>query len=141
MKRLTALLAAIAVIAMSACTTNPATGKLAPIDLTQTKFSQATHADLMAAAKYATDHGLPAIAAVYAAQDQLGTAILQQINACNAAIAANMPQVVAPPSGAGPILAFEVAREAVGQISGIPASVKLACEPITLPSLPILPKL
>lgn len=135
------LIAMLCIVVLPACTTNPTTGKLTPIDLTQTQFSQATHTDLLAAAKYATDHGLPAIAAVYTAQDQLGTAILQQINACNVAIAANMPQVVAPPSGAGPILAFEVAREAVGQISGIPASVKLACEPITLPSLPVLPKL
>ena len=135
------LIAALSVLLLAACTTNPTTGKLTPIDLTQTSFNKNTQADLAAAAAYAAAHGLPDVAAVYTAQAQLGTAILEQINACNAAIAANLPSVAPLPAGAGPILAFEIAREAVAQIQGVPAIVKQHCEPISLPSLPVLPKL
>lgn len=133
------------ILLISACASVPAgapPGTAAtPTDASQTKLAIATHADLLAAAAYATAHGLPAIAAVYASQDANLTAVEGQITACNAAILANMPQLASPPAGAGPILVFEIAREAVGNFAGVAPAVKLACEPITIPPLPVLPRI
>ena len=99
----------------------------------------ATHNDLLAAAAYATAHGYTAVAGVYTAQDTLLTATENQISACGNAIAQSLPTPPSVPAGAGPILKFEIAREAVGGISAMPATVQVNCEPIVLPQLPSFP--
>ena len=95
------------------------------------------HADAQAAAAYATANGYPARAAMWVAIDT-------QITACEAAIAAAAPKP--PTTGtapAGPHLAldFEVGAEAIGNFSGIPASVKVNCAPLPLIIFPVIPKL
>ena len=133
MKRITTLLAvACLAVFLSAC---------ASINIAQTGLAKATQADLAAAAAYAQANGFPAVAAVYTAQAAQLTAINGQIQACLDAIAASKPKLPTASGNVGPILAFEMARETVGTFSGVPASVKLNCEPIPLIALPTLPKI
>lgn len=105
-----------------------------------TSLKTLTHADLQAAAKYATDHAYPARAAMWQALEAQLTAAENQVAACRAAIDAAMPK----PSKSGEVVGMftlvEIAAEAVGQ--GVPASVKINCEPIVIPTglLPV-PKL
>jgi len=133
MKRITTLLAvACLAVFLSAC---------ASINIAQTGLAKATQADLAAAAAYAQANGYPAVAAVYSAQAAQLTAINGQIQACLDAIAASKPKLPTASGNVGPILAFEMARETVGTFSGVPASVKLNCEPIPLIALPTLPKI
>ena len=96
-------------------------------NIDQSKIAQVTHADLQSAAKYATDHGFPARAAVW-------TAIDVQLKACNDAITANEQTA---PQAHGFATAFEVAAESVG--TGIPSAVKLNCAPLPLIVFPKLP--
>ena len=133
MKRITTLLAvACLAVFLSAC---------ASINIAQTGLAKATQADLAAAAAYAQANGYPAVAAVYSAQAAQLTAINGQIQACLDAIAASKPKLPTASGNVGPILAFEMARETVGTFSGVPASVKLNCEPSPLIALPTLPKI
>lgn len=107
--------------------------------LSDTPLSVATHADLQAAAKYASDHGYPARAAVWLAHDAHLSAVEAQINACADAISAALPK----PSSAQPLspfLAVEMAAETVGSIA-VPASVKINCAPFPIIGLPVLPRL
>jgi len=125
----------------STITKDAATGAVT-VNVANAPLSVAAHSDLLAAAKYATDHGYPAVGAVYLSQDANLTAVEGQISACLQAIEDNKPKL--PSAGStpvGPILAFEMAREAVGTFSGIPARVRVLCEPLPIPSLPLLPKL
>lgn len=146
MKRIILIAAsALAFASLGGCagaiTKDPTTGAVT-VDLTKGELAVATHADLQAAAKYAADHGFPARAAVRQAMDTLLTAIETQGSACANAIAAAIPKP--PAAGAGPltpILAAEMAEEALGNFSGIPAQVKILCAPIPIPALPGLPKL
>jgi hypothetical protein len=98
-----------------------------------------THADLQAAAAYATAHGYPARAAMWTAIEAQLTAAENQVAACKAAIDAALPKA---PAGdiVGLATLTEVGAEAVAQ--GIPAAVKANCEPIVIPAnlLPV-PKL
>ena len=96
-------------------------------NIDQSKIAQVTHADLQSAAKYATDHGFPARAAVW-------TAIDEQLKACNDAITANEQTA---PQAQGLATAFEVAAENIG--TGIPTAVKLNCAPLPLIVFPKLP--
>lgn len=94
------------------------------------KLMTFAHEDLLNAAKYATDNGYPARAAVYMALDAQRTAVANQIIACKSAIAAALPS--SPPSGTvGAFTLYEIAAERVGQ--GIPASVRINCGAIVLP--------
>ena len=120
---------------MAGCATAP------KIDFTATKLATATHSDLLAASARATANGYPSRAAFWTAVDGLLTAQEAQANACEAAIAAAMPKASGVPSVAGPADALEAAAEAVGSFSGIPASVKIVCEPLPIPALPALPLL
>lgn len=129
------LIGAIACAMLSACAT---TGQ--PVDISTTKLSVATHADLQAAAAYANAHGYAPVAAVYLADEGRLTAVEAQISACANAIAAALPAPPAQSGTVGPITAFEMAREAVGSLTGIPASVKIICEPLPIPLMPLLPK-
>lgn len=113
----------------------------ASINVAQTPLAKATQADLAAAAAYAQANGYPAVAAVYNAQAAQLTAINGQIQACLDAIAASKPKLPTANGNVGPILAFEMARETVGTFSGVPAQVRLNCEPIPLIALPALPKI
>lgn len=100
------------------------------VDLSATPLAKFTHADLQQAASYATGNGYPARAAVYLAIDA-------QLTACEKAISTLKPTI--PTGTVGAFTAFEIAAENVGK--GVPATVKLNCEPVTLPSGFILPKL
>jgi hypothetical protein len=130
-----------AILAFGGCATNPTTGQvtLKTVDFTATKLATASHADLQAAAKRATTNGYPSRAAFWTAVDGLLTAQEAQANACEAAIAAALPKTSASPAFAGPADALEAGAEAVGSFSGIPASVRITCEPLPIPSLPALP--
>jgi hypothetical protein len=98
-----------------------------------------THADLQNAAKYATDRGYLARAAMWQAIEQILTAAENQVAACKAAIQANLPKPVDGTIGLA--MLTEMGAEAVAQ--GVPAQVKANCEPIVIPSgllpLPRLP--
>ena len=120
---------------MAGCSTVP------KIDFTATKLATATHADLRAASARATVNGYPSRAAFWNAVDGLLSAQEQQANACEAAIAASLPKSPASVTFAGPADALEAGAEAVGSFSGIPASVKIVCEPLPIPALPALPLL
>lgn len=102
-------------------------------------LKQFTHADLLAAAKYAEDHGFPARAGMWKAIEYQLTAAENQVAACKAAIAASVPSRQLDGT-VGLATLIEMGAEAVA--TGIPASVKANCEPIVLPAglLP-LPKL
>ena len=102
-----------------------------------TKLSQFTHADLQNAAAIATANGYPARAAVWTSNDQLLTAWEKQIDACNQALLAAKPK--SPSGTVGLATATELAAEGIG--TGIPASVKLNCEPLPLPGVPVFPKI
>jgi len=110
-------------------------GCATPVENTQ--LSQFTHADLQNAAAIATANGFPARAAVWTANEQLLTMWERQIDACNQAILAMKP--TSPAGTVGLATATELAAEAVG--SGIPPAVKLNCEPLPIPAIPIFPKL
>ena len=120
---------------LSACAT---TGTF---DITKTKLSVATHAGNKAAAAYATANGHPERAAWWNAIDGLLSANEQQANACAAAIAAALPKAPTLPTDMAPELALEMAAEAVGNFTGIPASVRITCEALPIPIMPVLPKL
>lgn len=113
----------------------------ATFDATKTHLAVATHADLQAAAKYASDHGYPARAAVWMAEDSRLSAVEAQINACAKAIAESMPK--GQPNGAAlptPFLAVEIAAEAVGTYSGVPPAVQINCAAFPIVVLPPMPK-
>jgi pectin methylesterase-like acyl-CoA thioesterase len=132
------MIALIFALLLTACATPPTPTK--PLDATKTELAVVTHADLQAAAAYATAHGYPARAAVWTAEDARLTAIEVQISACANAIQAALPP--APTAGApvGVFTAVEMGAEAVGQYSGVPASVKINCAPFPIVTLPALPK-
>lgn len=111
----------------------PFAGCATAVDLTQTELAVATHSDLLAAASYAETNGYAARAAVWRALDA-------QLTACEKAITAAIPARPALPDGAGPIAMLEVAAEAAGNVSGVPASVKIACEPLPIIRFPVLVK-
>jgi hypothetical protein len=114
----------IAFIILSAC---------ASVNIDQTPLAVATHADLQGAAAYAQANGYPDRAAVWLAIDA-------QLKACNDAITAAEPKgTQATPKG--PAMAFEMAAEAVGQVSGIPSAVKIHCAALPLITFPVIPKL
>lgn len=102
----------------------------AKIDLSTLPLAQFAHADLQSAAAYAMANGHPERSAVWLAIDG-------QVTACQKALSTLQPTL--PTGTVGAFTAFEMAAEAVG--TGIPAGVKLACEPVTLPSVFSLPKL
>jgi hypothetical protein len=135
------LIAILALLVMAGCATNPTTGAptIKTVDFTATKLATATHSDLQAAATRATANGYPSRAAFWLAADTLLTAQEGQANACEAAIAAALPKTTGAVSFAGPADALEATAETVGAFSGIPANVKIVCEPLPIPSLPALP--
>jgi hypothetical protein len=104
----------------------------ASLNISTTPLAVATHNDLQAAAAYATAHGYPARAAVRLAIDA-------QLTACELAISAALPQAPAAAGPVGPITLAEMAEEALGNISGIPASVKINCAPVPIVVFPKLP--
>lgn len=132
-------LAALVTVALlvSACALN----NLKPVDVSQSKLAVATHNDLLAAAQYATDHGYPARAAVWLAEDAKLSAIESQISTCANAIEAALPKAPSLSTPLTPFLGIEMAAEAAGSVTGIPASVKINCEPFPIITLPVFPKL
>jgi hypothetical protein len=116
-------LAFLLALALSACASM---GNVA-----QSKVATVTHNDLVAAAAYATANKYPARAAVYQAIDA-------QLLACENAITAAEVAAPAVPANAGAFTAFEMAAEAAGNVSGIPASVKINCAPLPLITFPTL---
>lgn len=133
-------LAVLAFALLTACATaqTPPTAGTASASTAQT-LEQVTHADLQAAAARATKNGYPARAAVWTALDGLLAAQEAQAKACLAAIKAALPQPGSAPQVAGVFDGIEAAAEAVGNFQGIPANVKLLCEPLPIPKLPPLP--
>lgn len=108
------------------------------IDLTQGKVEKATHAGFVAAAKYATDNGFPERAQVRLAQDALLTAAEAQASACANAVLLEIPKPPADVDGAiDPILAAEMAEEAVASFSGFSKRVKALCAAIPVPTMPV----
>ena len=143
------LLLAVLALALAGCagvevkTTDPATGATTTtIDFTKAQLAVDIHNGEVAAAKYATDHGLPERAAVRTAIDSLLTAWEQQKSACANAIK-SMLDSVKPPAvkDENPILVAEIAEEAVGSFSGVPAKVKMLCAAVPIPTLPVFPKI
>lgn len=138
MKRTIVLLT---VLALTGCASAPKATEAQPSAAAPApSLKTFTHADLQAAAKYATDHGYPARAAMWSAIEAQLTAAENQVTACRAAIEASLPK----PSIDGIVgvaMLTEIGAEAVAQ--GIPASVKANCEPIVMPigllPLPRLP--
>ena len=102
-------------------------------------LQQVTHTDLLAAAARATKANYPARAQMWMAIDTLLTAQETQAAACLAAIKAALPTPGSLPQVAGAFDGIEAAAEAVGNFQGIPAVVKLNCEPLPIPTLPALP--
>lgn len=141
MKLLISILLAGIFLAGCASTPPAATSNTAaPAPAPTTSLKTLTHADLQAASKYAIDHGFPARAAMWQAIEAQLTAAENQIAACKAAIEAALPK---PSASGGPVGVFtlvEIGAEAVGQ--GVPANVRINCEPIVIPTglLPV-PKL
>ena len=130
------IIALLALLALAACSTT----QLKPIDFTQTKLATVTHNDLQAAAKRAAANGYQPRADFWLAVDTLLTAQEKQATACAAAIEAALPKAPATgPQFAGAADALEAAAETVGNFSGIPANVKILCEPLPIPALPLLP--
>ncbi len=124
-------------------TTDPTTGvTTTTIDLTQGTLEVATHDDILAAAKYASDHGYPERAAVRLAIDQILTAVEKQVSACANGVkgALDAAKPAADAKG-GPITRAEMIEEAIGNFSGIPARIKILCAPIPIPKLPLPLKL
>lgn len=139
------LVVAAAALTLSACsgtvTTQP--DGTTKVDLTVGKIETATHNDLVAAAKYAQDHGYPERAAVWLAHDAHLTAVEVQISACANAITADLAarHPTAGGGGLSPFLAVEMAAEAVGNFTGPSAKTKILCAPFPLVRLPVLPHL
>ena len=136
------ILAILFCLFLAACASTPAqtpaTPTAAPAPPAPT-LKTITHADLQAAAAYATAHGFPARAAMWQAIEAQLTAAENQVAACKAAIEAALPA----PTGIAPAGVFtlvEMGAETVGQ--GFPASVTINCAPIPIPvNLLPLPKL
>lgn len=132
----------VAVFLLSACataptaSTNPVADPAVPAART---LQEVTHTDLQAAAARATKNGYPARAQVWMALDTLLIAQENQIKACTDAIKNALPQPGGIPQVAGIFDGIEAAAEAVGNFQGIPAIVKLNCEPLPIPKLPGLP--
>jgi len=116
------LLSAIVLLFLTAC---------ASVNVSQTKLAVVTHTDLQAAAAYANGNGYPARAAVY-------TAIDTQLTACENAITAAEPKFTAAPTVPGAFTAFEIAAEAAGNVTGIPATVKINCAALPIVTFPTL---
>ncbi len=142
------MIPALAILLLaSGCAINPSTGL---IDVSQTQLATVTHADLKGAAKVASDSAAattdPALKAALLArsnwwtqQEAMLTAREGQVSACLNAIAASKPKLSGGQS-AGIFTSIEVAAEAVGNFSGMTAAVKLACEPLPIPTLPAIIK-
>ena len=135
MKRLLALLA---LSMLTACATAQAPSSTSA-PAAKPDLAAVTHADLTAAAARAMKNGYPARAQMWTAIDTLLTAQESQAKACLAAIKAALPQPGSAPQVAGAFDGIEAAAEAVGNFQGIPASVKITCEPLPIPTLPSLP--
>jgi hypothetical protein len=100
------------------------TGCASQIDVAQRPLAVATHNDLAAASAYAAAHGYPARGAVWNAIDV-------QLSACEDAITAAESMIRAPvPAPPGIFTAFEIGAEAVGEMRGLPAAVKINCAPL-----------
>ena len=123
------------------------------IDITKSEGAVATHNDLLGAANVATaaaaattDKALKAALTARAnwwiQQDAMLTARENQVSACLNAIAAMKPNLPAASTSTAPhvFTDVEIAAEAVGNFSGITPAVKLACAPLPIPPLPVLPK-
>lgn len=140
------ILAILAIAMLSACAgqivVDPTTGAKT-VDISAGKMEVATHNDLLAAARYAEDHGFPARAAVWRAHDAHLTAVEAQISACANAINADLKAKLggAGAGAASPFLAVEMAAEAVGTATGPSPAVKLNCAPLPIVTLPGLPRL
>lgn len=147
------LLAFLIIALLAGCASMPkeADKPAAPIDLTKGKLAIATHADLMGAAAVAkkaadsakdpfTQQALLARAAWWTAQDTMLTAREAQASVCLNAIRAGAPTLQEAPDGTGIFTRIELAAEAVGSFQGISPAVKLACEPLPIPALPVLPR-
>ena len=140
MKHLTTLLLCLALGACASAPSQPptTTPTAAPAATPAPTLKTITHADLQAAAAYATAHGYPARAAMWTAIEAQLTAAENQIQACKDAIKAALPSGQTAPAGV--FTAVEMGAEAVGQ--GFPASVTINCTPIPIPvSLLPVPKL
>ena len=133
-------------LALAACASTPSTSQPGATPAPTTagtspaahSLKTITHADLQAAAAYATAHGYPARAAMWTAIEAQLTAAENQIQACKDAIKAALPSGQTAPAGV--FTAVEMGAEAVGQ--GFPASVTINCTPIPIPvSLLPVPKL
>jgi|SRR5580692_3352408 hypothetical protein len=111
---------ALCAILASGCATAP--------NIAGSKGAQFAHADMQAAAAYATKNGFPARAAMW-------TAIDAQVTACENAISAAAPVA---PTITGAAMLLEVSAEAAG--TGIPAAVSVNCAPIPIVLMPALPK-
>ena len=116
------LLSAITLLLVTAC---------ASINVAQTPLAVVTHNDLQAASAYATSNGYTDRAAVYQAIDA-------QLTACENAITAAEPKAPAQTSVPGAFTAFEIAAEAAGNVTGIPATVKIHCAPLPVVAFPTL---
>src|SRR6478609_3232431 len=113
------LILAVLVFFTSGCASTPE----------QMKLHDFAHADILNAAKIADANGFPARAGVWRSFDTLLTAAEAQVAACKAALAGLAPKQI---EGDGVFTLIELGAEKVG--GGIPASVKITCEPIVIPT-------
>ncbi len=140
MKRIGYTILLLAVIILTGCATVPASGPPVAVDVSTSKLAVATHDDLLAAAKRATDNGFPSRATVWLAEDAKLTAIEAQISACANAIKADLSPSAPTGSTAGIFDAEEAITEAVGRFTGPSAQTKIICKPMPVVVLPLLPK-
>lgn len=122
----------LAVAVLAGCAAVPEASAQQPVRT----LREVTHADLQAAAQRAEKNGYPARAAVWRSFDAQLTAWENQVAACKSAISAAIPQ---PGSAefAGVFDALEAGAEAVG--AGVPVAVRVNCEPLPIPQMPIFP--
>lgn len=147
-KKLLFLIGALFAFILAGCAANP-------VNISTSEPAVTLHNDLLGAAAVATQSAnaatdpnlkaaLQARAAWWTQLDALVTARENQASACVNAIKASAPSV---PNSAVPATKphvftdVEIAAEAVGTASGITPAMKLACEPLPIPTIPAIPKL
>src|ERR1039458_3392092 len=121
------IIAILAIAILTACAT--AGPPPVPVDVSTSKLAVATHNDLVAAAKRATDNGYPSRAALWMAEDAKLTAIEAQISACGNSIQADLNRTgTAGGNFAGPFDAEEALTETVGKFTGASSQTLILCK-------------
>lgn len=114
------------VVLLAGCTTAAGIQPIGTVDIASKPLPKFTHADLLNAASIASKNGFQGRADFWTANDHM-------LTECENAISAAIPKLPAAGQTVGAATLIELGAEAVGT-AGIPANVKIKCEPIVLPS-------